>query len=273
MSKTYDIDGVILNVINPQLGAGGQGRVEQGALTKYPDTSMVLKRIMSTPEAKARSKALIDLALPSFSPYFAAPLAVDFRNKNEILHLAPFVSGDDLLSDNRTLPEHMEQALIFSMLMTILEEQGIAHGDIAPSNIMIGVDGSVYLIDFDNFALENSNIPKPQMAGQHMMLAPEIRKNKGQPPNIASDRFSAAIIYSLLLLRRHPASDATTPAEVDTILSQGTCPDAIRHNGKDEVPMAALGTDIPKLFDAAFSLNLKDRPSADQWRRAFANMI
>lgn len=273
MTKSYDVDGIVLNVVNPQLGAGGQGRVEQVAIDYAPNTSLVLKRIPSTPEAKARAKALMDLALPSLSPFFAAPLAVDFRNRNEIIHLAPFVSGDDLLSDNRSLPEHMEQALVFSMLMTILEEHGIAHGDLAPSNVMIGSDGAVYLIDFDNFAVEGRKVPKPQMAGQHMMLAPEIRRNKGQPPNIATDRFSAAIIYSLLLLRRHPAAAATTPAEVDKVLTQGVCPDAIHYHGNDEVPMAALGTEIPDLFDAAFSLTPKNRPSADNWRRALTRAL
>lgn len=273
MPRTYYVDGIILNVINPQLGAGGQGRVEQVALANDPSTGLVLKRIKSTPEVKARTKALVDLALPSLSPFFAAPLAVDFRNKNEILHLAPFVSGDDLLSDNRTFPEHMEQALIFSMLTSILEEHGIAHGDLAPSNVMIGVDGAVYLIDFDNFASGNGYVPKPTMAGQHMMLAPEIRKNKNHAPDIHSDRFSFAIIYSLLLLRRHPADGATIPAEVDRVLSKGSFPHKSGTHEESEVPLAALGEELPKLLDDAFSLNPKHRPSADQWRRALTRAL
>ena len=64
MPRTHDIDGVIVNVINPALGAGGQGVAEQVALASDPNIGLVVKHIPTTESAKTRSKALADLALP-----------------------------------------------------------------------------------------------------------------------------------------------------------------------------------------------------------------
>jgi len=272
MPKTHDVDGVILNVINPMLGIGGQGHVEHVVLTSDPTTSLVLKHLPTSPEMQKRVKALINLALPSLSPYLAAPITMKVEN-GEVLHVAPFVVGEDLLSSNGTFPANMEKALLFAILTTILEENGIAHGDIAPSNIMIDKDGGVHLIDFDNFDLKDGHTPKPTMAGQHMMLAPEIRQNKNQPPNIKSDRFSFAIIYNLLLLRRHPADQATTPSELDDILTCGHWAERDKAVNADDVPIEALGQELPRLFDDAFALDPDIRPSADGWRQALTRAL
>ncbi len=273
MPKTYDIDGIILNVINPHLGTGGQGRAEQVALTNDPKVGLVVKYLPITQVAQDRTKFLVDKALPTLSPFLAAPIAVNLDGNDEIVHLAPFAPGHDLLSDARTFPENMELAFHLACLMTILEEQGIAHGDIAPSNIIITNKGEVYLIDFDNFASTHPNAPAPTMGGWGMMMAPELRGSSGHTPDIESDRFAAGIIYNILIMRRHPADAARVPSDMKMILTSGIWPERTMSCGPDDVPIEALGDSLPALFDAAFSLDPNQRPSADKWRRAFGQAL
>ncbi len=228
MANTYDVDSIILNPINSMFGQGGQGRVEQVALTSDPKIGLVLKRLPMTPEAKERTKALVKFCLPLLSPFLAGPIAANLDGHDEIVHLASLATGNDLENDNRTFPENMEINLHLACLFTILEEHGIAHGDIAPSNIIITADGSVYLIDFDNFTCADTSVPAPTMAGQAMMLAPEIRLDK-QVPTIESDRFAFSILFNMILLRRHPADgQAQVPSDMDLVMTSRIWPERIR---------------------------------------------
>jgi len=274
MPKSQDIDGIIVNTVNPMLGQGGQGYAEQVALASDPSIGLVLKHLPTDKKIKRRIKHLVDQNLSLLSPFLAAPMAAKLEGTKELLHLAPFAIGHDLLSDNRTLPENYEIAYLLMCLFTILEENGIAHGDIAPSNIIISAKGDVYLIDFDNYASIDPNVPPPTMAGQHMMMAPEIRTGDGNiVPTIESDRFAYGVILNILLLRRHPAGNAQVPADVDTALSSGYWPEKYYKQEADDVPLASLGEKLATLFDAAFSLNPDQRRSADDWRRALGEAL
>lgn len=274
MPKSHDIDGIIVNVVNPHLGQGGQGYAEQVALASDPAVGLVAKHIPMSKKAKKRIKYLVDQNLALLSPGLAGPIAANISGKNEIMHLAPLAIGHDPLSDNCTFPENFERAYLLMCLFCILEENGIAHGDIAPSNIIISKDGDVYLIDFDNFATHDPDIPSPQMAGQHMMMAPEIRSGDGNvTPNIESDRFAYGVILNMLLLRRHPVRDAQVPTDVDLAMSSGHWPERDYPHQTGDVPQEALGEELPRLFDAAFSLDPTHRPSADDWRRALGRAL
>lgn len=161
----------------------------------------------------------------------------------------------------------MELAFLLACLLTILEEQGVSHGDLAPSNIMITAESEVYLIDFDNFTSTSPHVPKASMAGQHMMLAPELRGDKPSAPDQYSDLFSLGVTMNLLLLRRHPAGDAKVPADVARALSSGLWPERQRIAELGDVPIEALGANLAQVFDEAFLLQPDKRPSADRWRR------
>lgn len=272
MGKQHIIDGIQVDIANPNLGTGGQGKAELVTLSSDPSVNLVAKHLPLSKDTKSRVAELIKLNLPAFSPFLAAPVAYTSR-RDELIHLAPFAEGHDLLSDNRTLPENMELAYHLSCLLTILEEQGVAHGDLAPSNIMISPAGEVYLIDFDNFIAKDKRIPPPTMVGQHMMIAPELRGKRGRKPDQWSDRFAAAVLLNLLLLRRHPAGEAKTPADVDRVMSKGRWPERKHKIEASDVPIQALGSGLISRFDAAFSLRPKHRPSADHWRRSLSDAL
>jgi len=243
------------------------------ALASDPTIGLVVKHLPQSKEMAVRTKHLADLALPCLSPYLAAPIAFHLPDRGDVLHLAPLAIGQDLLTDARTYPEHMEIAYHLSCLLTILEENGLAHGDIGPSNMMITPNGEVYLIDFDNFSSLDPSVPPPNMAGQREMMAPELRAERGQTADMMSDRFAYGVIYNILLMRRHPVANAQVPAEMDKALTSGIWLERHLPRGPDDIPVEVLGNILPALFDRAFSLIPSERPSADEWRRALSGAL
>jgi len=273
MPKTYDVDGIIVDVINPNLGSGAQGHAEQVALSHDQSIGLVVKHIPMTPEARKRVEHIVNLSLPALSPYLAAPIAANLKGTDEIIHLAPLAIGDDPLTDSRTLPEQMETAFQFACLTTLLEEQGLAHGDLAPTNMMISSKGELYLIDFDNLIPNDPKIPPATMAGHDEMMAPELREGGNGKPSIETDRFTYGVMYNIFLLRRHPAGDTQTRAETLNAMTSGLWPERHHKHEAGDIPIEALGTKLGHLFDATFSLNPKERPSADAWRRAVGEAL
>ena len=266
MAKHHNIDGIKVDIIDEGFGKGGQGRIKK-VLHRQTQIPLVAKILPQSSEALRRTQALIDLKLWERSLYLAAPFVADCK-KGNIRHLAVLADGEGLLSaSERPFHEHLAMAFQLSCLWTILEEQRIAHGDIAPSNIQITPQGEAYLIDFDSIII-NGNIPATTK-GQHMMLAPEVRDGSCDP-SIETDRFAWAVLFNILLLRRHPADGLTqTPADMDRVMSQGRWPehDRDRDASADELPTAILGGKLTALFDRAFLLDPSLRPSADEWCR------
>ena len=271
MPKTYDIDGIIVDIINPMLGAGGQGKAEQVALSSDTHIALVAKTTLHSPEAVKRTKALIDRQLPLASPYLAAPIAGNYHIKQGIQHLAPFALGENMENDrDRSFPEYIEICFLICCLWTILEEMGIAHGDIAPSNIIISPDGGlVCLIDFDNCDILDPDIPPPTMAGQDIMYAPEIRLD-GQTPNIESDRFAYAVLFSMLIFRHHPTDgQAPLPTDRERLMSSGIWPMRSRLSDPHDIPIETLGRELSSLFDAAFLIDPSSRPHSRSMETVF----
>lgn len=270
MTKTDIIDGIAVRH-EADLGAGGQGQAAKVALAGNPDVKLVLKTLRQ-PDT-LRIGAMVKADLGSKCPYIAAPIAADLAGAPH-RHLAPFAPGKDLLNDRpRSFPELLEAGHCLTAMITILEELGAAHGDHAPSNLKIDDDGIVWLIDVDNMLLPGAEVPKPPMAGQHMMLAPELRR-PGGVTTIESDRFAMAVLLNILVLGRYPADGlAGNPASVAQVMSRGNWPEHDRHQSPGETPISALGADLIELFERAFLLDPKARPTADTWRRAFVTAL
>ncbi len=271
--KNITLDGIRLRITDPALGAGGQGKAQKAVLADDPKTELVIKTLPATPEAITRTSALVDADLSSKSPFLSGPITMETRG-DTIWHLAPFVEGVDLENDQpRSFPEQLEIAHNFACQWAIFEENGMAHGDIAPSNTMLNSDGLVSLIDVDNARISDPAAPSPTMAGQRMMLAPEIRDGN-QPPTIESDRFAAAVLLNMILLSRHPADQwATPPSALDQAMVSGSWPERHRTSQQNDTPLEAIGSDLCALFDQAFALDPNARPSADTWRRRLLSAL
>jgi serine/threonine protein kinase len=268
------IDGIAVRITDANLGVGGQGAARKAVLANDPDQVVVLKYLPPAANAEQRSKALVSLRLSELSPFLAAPLAVTVRKSGKVIHLSPFAEGKGIEEDRaRSLPELLEICHLLACLLETLEERGLAHGDLSSTNIRITKRGDVFLIDFDNFASTDPGIPKPTMIGQHLMMAPELR-SKNKSPTMESDRYTYGVVFSTLLLGRHPAVGlAANPAEVDHTMTSGIWPERSKQLGPDELPLAALGQTMLQLMDQAFLLEPAQRPAAADWRRAFQSAL
>lgn len=266
MTDLCNIDGINLKIIQPEIGQGGQGLTHL-ARHQETGTDLALKVLPTSPETLQHNQALLDLKLWQASPWLIAPFAA-MASGQELRHLALFAKGPDLLNAaTGSFLEQLEVAFLLACLWTQLERHGVAHGDIAPSNILITPQGHPQLIDFDNAVIERSGITAP-MRGQNMMLAPELRS--GASPSIASDRFAWAVLFNLWLLRRHPTDGtAKSPAEMSRLMSRGIWPERKRPARPGDVPTSILGQGLAQLFDRSYALNPAKRPTADQWRRGF----
>ena len=118
------------------------------------------------------------------------------------------------------------------------------------------------------------------MVGQHPFLAPEMRRARNsQKPlaaSIESDRFAWAVVMNCILLNRHPTQGLKlkTPAKFDNEMMSGKWPERKRRAAKGETPLAAIGDDIPSLFDRAFPNDpAASRPSAGDWRIALGKAV
>lgn len=93
--------------------------------------------------------------------------------------------------------------------MAASHERGVVHRDIKPANIMVGVDGSVKLLDF-GLAVLGATGDRPAQAltldgrvvGTPAYMAPE--RWLGEAPSPAADVWAWAMVFRLLLTGSHP---------------------------------------------------------------------
>lgn len=261
---------------------GGQGQVFRAyhAATKQPGIYKVLNRGDDTAkDGIKRLQYLVDNQIGHMLPQIAVPLVYK-ETRNELGYIAPYAPGVPLDQDKpRNFPARLEIAWAIICLWSRLEGLGIALGDVGHSNILITPEGRVDVIDTDGYAAQDPFVPKPTMVGQHPMLAPEIRKARNKknpiPATLESDRFAWAVLLSCVLLYHHPTDGlvGTSPKKFDAAMMKGTWPERRRKFKKGETPIAALGPELPKLFDAAFSLNPLSRPSAKDWRIVMGQVL
>ena len=275
MTQRINIAGIRARVIDPHLGAGGQGRAMLVELEDWPGIKMAAKEMVLSQHTEQRLRWLCQKNLAGLSPAFAAPIICETTGDGKILHLAPLAEGVPQDEDKaRALPHNLQICLEFVCLLQILEENGLSHGDIAPSNLLIAPDGSVHLIDFDGFLAFDPDVPAPDTIGQRPMLAPEQRNGTQQAPTRESGYFQAAMMMSLILTGRYPTDGMPSePNAVDQLICQGGWPEHDRPVCPDDLPIEALGSELVALFDRAFSLNPADRPGPDEWRRALTRAL
>lgn len=269
-NRSLKIDGVTFEIIETSIGRGGQGTVHKARRKDDPGQLAIIKELPNDPIIKERLARLIDLGIGYAIPNLSAPLGAEAK-RGRLRYVAPFADGVAVDAGKpRTFPELLEIAAHFIAIWCRLEAAGIAHGDYSANNVLIADDGTVWLIDIDNFDLADGSAPKPQMIGQFPMTAPELRgSNPAVMPSILSDRFAAGGLINMITLSRHAADGlANTPAEFEKVMTKGLWPEELRNPDPGETPIDALGEDLKNLFRRAFSLSPLDRPSAEEWRQA-----
>jgi hypothetical protein len=206
--------------IETLLGEGGFGRVylahddqlNRPVVVKAPHT-----RLISRPEdaepylAEARAVASFDHA--NIVPVYD----VGGTEQVPCYLVAKYVPGTDLA--RRLKQQRFSSSEAAGLVATAAEalhcahKQGLVHRDIKPENILLGDDGTPYLVDF-GLALREEQVGKgPRYAGTPAYMSPEQARGEGPRVDGRSDLFSLGVVFYELLTGRRPFR-ADTVAEL-----------------------------------------------------------
>jgi serine/threonine-protein kinase len=129
----------------------------------------------------------------------------------------PWAEGESLarrLAARGSLPVPEAVAIVTRLLdaLAFAHEQGIVHGDVKTDNVLVAGDGEAVkltLLDWGlaRFLAEPAAISTDFVAGTPGYMAPEVMR--GAPPSIASDLYSAGVIFYELLTGTWPFGSGT----------------------------------------------------------------
>ncbi|MCM1133910.1 MAG: serine/threonine protein kinase [Ruminococcus flavefaciens] len=117
----------------------------------------------------------------------------------------------------------------------VLHSMGIIHRDINPNNIMIAVDGTVKIIDFDISKLYKSADTRDGIIRGTVGYAPYEQYNI-RATDERTDIFAVGVLANKLLTGKHPAVELYTKGKLGRLIARCTdiSPDR-RFNSADEL--------------------------------------
>ena len=265
-------------------GQGGEGEVYRARNVATGEIMAVklFANKFKTRDTIQRIRYLASLNIQNESPVLFGP--IDTIVNGDVGHVSRWADGvslEEILKNPQfTLLDGIQMCLAIAQGVGVLHARQIAHGDIQSMNVKVHRDGDVAkvgLIDFDNY--RSPAVPLPQMIGQHLYMAPELRQRSGAVPDVGSDKYEMAIVFHEILLLRHPAAgyDATEDGFLNAMCSGVWTQDRAR-NRKDGsalggYPVTVLNADIENLFRRGLSRDVGTRPSPLDWKDAFSKAL
>ena len=254
---------------------GGQGQVLFGHIDGDPNLKVAVKILPDKPSIRKRLELLCEGRFGEIIPHLSAPLRWQpWSEENGLAYLTTYSSGE--LAD-RDQPRPFDELLALTAraaaLYRLMSTTGLVHCDVSFNNVLVRPDGFIDIIDVDNCIIRGERSLHPEKAGQVIMMAPEIRKYLNTDvtlhPSELSDRFSWAILFNQLLLRRHPLDQIATNAfDRDQLLAHGDWLELQRVETDRQIPHKAVGSQLTECFRKGFSLVPERRASAEEWLSA-----
>jgi len=218
------------------VGSGGSGTVYE-AFQESPHRRVALK-VMAAGPARLEEEAefLARLGHPGVAHVYEAGV-----HEGRPWFAMEFVEGKDILSFARPLDLRARLELMARVCDAVHHghEHGIVHGDLKPSNVLVGADGPK-VIDFGIARALGAQV-EGEVAGTPPYMSPE--QCGGQRLDVRSDVYSlGAVLYEILAGRRPhdvsglPLADAIAAmrqrpeppgcgADVDAIVGKAMAPD------------------------------------------------
>ncbi|MCA9057032.1 MAG: serine/threonine-protein kinase [Planctomycetaceae bacterium] len=133
-----------------------------------------------------------------------------------------FVDGESLAARLSSNPPDLKYAveIVRSICVTLdyVHQRGIVHRDIKPGNILLSVDGRVYVTDF-GLALRDHQVGgRPGIAGTPKYMSPEQARGESHLVDGRSDLFSLGIVLYRLITGTHPFDGRSTSSVLEGII-------------------------------------------------------
>lgn len=282
----------------PPLKRGGEGSIhpvigEPGVVAKVfaqpsPERAEKLRAMIDNPPVVAGNAPVV-LAWPL--DRLLAP------NGECVGYVMPYAKDKEPLFTvfhSRTRPRWADHRCLLrtakniALAVSALHRHGYVVGDINESNLLVGPDASVAVVDTDSIQVRTKGGVLRCQVGKPEFTAPEIARTGmsfGQIDRYPHhDAFGLGVlIFQLLMDGNHPFAAryvGTTERQTQTErIAQGQWPYSTMRSGdyrprRDAPPLECLSPEIQRLMRDCFEAghaNPVCRPSADAWHQALAN--
>lgn len=155
---------------------------------------------------------------------------------------------DSALTDGATLPEPAvhELARALASALLAIHEQGLVHGDLKASNVLVEPNGRVLLLDFGSAA--EASATDPAHSGSPLSAAPEILAGQALTP--AADLFALGVLLYRCMSGTYPFTGEDVAA--------------LRQAQRLPPDLSPLPRDYRTLLLSLLATDPKDRPDPDR---------
>lgn len=281
---------------NP-IGKGGEGSVYRVKNTSISGMGEMVAKIYHNPnEGEREQKVTAMVKNPPEDPAVAFPMGVlrnngkfvgyvmkkldskTYRIWYELAHRGSRLNT----TDNFTVRYAINGSYNLANAIRSVHRAGHCLGDINESNIFIGTDTSVFIVDTDSAQISANGKTFKCLVGKPEYTAPEISHGsfKDNKRTEATDVFAySVVVYQMLVGGAHPTQGIPETGETLDVMKKirrGIYPNLVKTPGwkpLDRVPTQGIPTKIRKVLLDGLSTNPANRPSMDTIIDVFEDVI
>jgi serine/threonine protein kinase len=232
--------------IDALIGAGGMGEVFRARDTReHRDLALKVLHSAREEDADRTERFKREIGILSRIKHPAVPAIMDFGlHETELFFVSELVDGTDLKTEIKrrglwTASDAAALAASVADALAAAHALGVVHRDVKPSNIMVGRDGAVKLLDFGlarGVGIDVTTLTRTgTIVGTPSYMSPEQFDTHGVDER--SDIYSLGVVLFEMLTGKLPFT-GQTPVAV-----------AIKHKIEPARPPRALRSDLPQWMD------------------------